>query len=154
MKSIIALVLAASFCLCTQAQNLITIPPGARIYVDAASGFDTPLATAIKERGVPLAITTTKDGADYELEAIYGARRIPASAWSILWGHGDDGTAIRLVDLHTGEIIFVYQLPRSKTVHDRQATAEACAKQLKFGMNPASIPAKERIASTDSGLDF
>ncbi len=154
MKSIFAVAVAASFCFCGQAQNLITIPPGARIYVDAASGFDTPLAAAIKERGVPLAITTTKDGADYELEAMYGARRIPASAWSVLWGHGDNETAIRLVDLHTGEIIFVYQLQRSKIVHDRKATAEACAKQLKFGMNPASIPAKERIASTDSGLDF
>jgi hypothetical protein len=154
MKSIFVLVLAASFCLCGQAQNLITIAPGARIYVDAASGFNTDLAAAMKERAVPLAITTTKDGADYELEAIYGARRIPPAAWAILWGHGDDGTAIRLVDLHTGEIIFVYQLPRSKTVHDRKATAEACAKQLKFGMNPASIPAKERIAPTDSGLDF
>ncbi len=154
MKSILALALAASFCLYSQAQNLITIAPGARIYVDAASGFDTELATAIKERAVPLAITTTKDGADYELEAIYGARRIPASAWSILWGHGDDATAIRLVDLHTGEIVFVYPLSRTKVMHDRKATAEACAKQLKFGMNPASIPAKERIASTDSGLDF
>ena len=154
MKSILALAFAASFGLCAQAQNLITIAPGARIYVDAASEFDAPLANAIKERGVPLAITTTKDGADYELEAMYGARRIPASAWAILWGHGDAQTAIRLVDLHTGEIIFIYQLPRSKVVHDRKATAEACAKQLKFGMNPASIPAKERIASTDSGLDF
>ncbi len=122
--------------------------------MDAASGFDTELAAAIKERAVPLAITTTKDGADYELEAMYGARRIPASAWSILWGHGDDETAIRLVNLHTSEIVFVYPLSRSKVVHDRKATAEACAKQLKFGMNPASIPAKERMASTDSGLDF
>ena len=136
------------------AQSLVTIPPGARIYVDAASGFDTPLAAAMKERGVPLAITTTKDGADYELEAMYGARRIPASAWSILWGHGDDETAIRLVDLHTGEIVFVYPLQRGKALHDRKATADACAKQLKFGMNPGSIPARERIASTDSGLDF
>ena len=154
MKSILGLILAASFCLCSQAQNLITVNPGARIFVDAASGFDTPLAAAIKERGVPLAITTTKDGADYELEAMYGARRIPASAWSILWGHGDDDVAIRLVDLHTGEIIFVYPLHRSKVLHDRKATAEACATQLKFGMNPASIPAKQRVASTDSGLDF
>jgi hypothetical protein len=154
MKSILALVFAVSFCLCSQAQSLITIAPGARIYVDAASGFDTELAAAIKERGVPLAITTTKDGADYELEAMYGARRLPASAWSILWGHGDDETAIRLVDLHTGEIVFVYQLQRTKVVHDRKTTAEACAKQLKFGMNPASIPAKERIAPTDSALDF
>jgi hypothetical protein len=150
----LALVLAASFCLCSQAQTLITIPSGARIYVDAASGFDTDLAAAIKERDVPLTITTTKGGADYELEAMYGARRIPAAAWSILWGRGDAEAAIRLVDLHTGEIIFVYPLQRSKLVHDRKATAEACAKQLKFGMNPASIPAKERVASTDSGFDF
>lgn len=154
MKSILALILGASFSLCSQAQSLITIAPGSRIFVDAGSGFDAELAAAIKERAVPLAITTTKDGADYELEAMYGARRIPAAAWSILWGHGDDQTAIRLVDLHTSEIIFVYQLQRSKLVHDRKTTAQACAKQLKFGMNPASIPAKERVASTDSGLDF
>jgi hypothetical protein len=142
MKAVLALVLGASFCLCTQAQNLLTIAPGARIYVDAASGFDTDLAAAIKERAVPLAITTTKDGAEYELEAMYGARRIPASAWSILWGHGDSEAAIRIVDLHTGEIVFVFPLQRSKIVHDRKTTAEACAKQLKFGMNPESIPAK------------
>jgi hypothetical protein len=154
MKSILVLVLAASFCVCGQAQSLITIAPGARIYVDAASGFDTELATALKERNVPLAITTTKDGADYELEAMFGARRLPATAWSILWGHGDDEAAIRLLDLHSGEIVFVYHLQRTKALHDRKATAEACAKQLKFGMNPASIPAKERVASTDSGLDF
>jgi hypothetical protein len=103
---------------------------------------------------VPLAITTTKEGADYELEAMYGARRIPAAAWSILWGHGDAEASIRLVDLHSSEIIFVYPLQRSKVVYDRKATAEACAKQLKFGMNPSSIPARERVASTDSGLDF
>ncbi len=122
--------------------------------MDAASGFDAELAAAIKERAVPLAITTTKDGADYEFEVMYGARRIPAAAWSILWGHGDDEAAIRLVNLHTSEIVFVYQLSRRKIVHDRKATAEACAKRLKFGMNPASIPPKERVAPTDSGLDF
>jgi hypothetical protein len=154
MKSILALVFAASFCLCSQAQSLITIPPGAKIYVDAASGFDTPLASAFKERGVSLIITATRDGADYELEAMYGARRIPAASWSILWGHGDAEAAIRLVDLRTGEIIFVYPLQRSKVVHDPKATADACAKQLKFGMNPAAIPPKERIAPADSGLDF
>jgi hypothetical protein len=154
MRSILALVFGASFCLCSHAQNLITINPGARIYVDAASGFDTELAAAIKERGVPVAVTNTKEGADYELEAVFGARRIPASAWSILWGHGDDEAALRLVDLHTSEIIFVYLLQRSKIVHDRKATAEACARQLKFGMTPASIPAKQRVASTDTGFDF
>jgi hypothetical protein len=154
MKSTLALVLAVSFCLCSQAQNLFTINPGARIYVDAASGFDTPLAAAIKERGVPVAITTTKDGADYELEAVFGARRIPASAWAILWGHGDDEAAIRLVDLHTSEIVFVFPLFRIKALHDPKATAEACARQLKFGMNPASIPAKQRVASTNTGFDF
>lgn len=132
----------------------MTIPPGARIFVDAASGFNAPLASAIKEQGVHLSVTAAKDGADYELEAMYGARRIPAVAWSILWGHGDDDIAMRLVDLHTHEIVFVYPLRRSKVVHDRKATAEACARQLRFGMNPTSVRAKERVASTDSGLDF
>ena len=57
------------------------------------------------------------------------------------------------VDLHTGEIILVYPLHRTKLLHDRTATAEACATLLKFGMNPASIPPKQRV-STDTGFDF
>jgi hypothetical protein len=122
--------------------------------VDSASGFDTPLAAAVKNQGLSFAITTKKDEADYELEAMSGARRIPGSAWSVLWGHGDAQAAIRLVNIRTGEIAFVYTLGRTKTLRDPQTTAEDCARQLKFGMNPGALPPKERLESKNSALDF
>jgi hypothetical protein len=138
-----------------QAQSVITIPAGAKIYVDAASGFDTRFAAAIKDQGIPLEITTKKAEADYELEAMSGERKIPASAWSVLWGRGDDQATIRVIDLHTSEIVFVYTLQRSKKiVYDPKTTADACAKQLKFGMNPATIPQKERLEPKNPALDF
>jgi hypothetical protein len=138
-----------------QAQGISVIPANAKIYVDAATGFDTYLAAAIKSQHVPLAITTQKDAADYELEAMSGARKIPSASWSILWGHGDAEAVIRLVDLRTSEIVFVYALEHNKKiVYDPRTTAEACAKQLKFGMNPAAIPSTERLRSKDPALNF
>jgi hypothetical protein len=149
----VACLLAVLWCQ-AQAQSLITIPASARIYVDSASGFDAPLAAAMKNQGLSFAITTKKDEADYELEAMSGARRLPGAAWSVLWGHGDAQAAIRLVNIRSGEIAFVYTLARSKIVRDPLTTAEACAKQLKFGMNPAAIPPTERLESKNSALDF
>jgi len=136
------------------AQSIVTIPASARIYVDAATGFDAFFATALKAEQVPLTITTTKQGADYELQAMAGARRIPGSTWNILWGYGEAQAVIRLVDLRTSEIVFVYELQRSKIAHDPQETAEACAKQLKYGMNPGTIPQKKRAAPKDPAVDF
>ena len=137
-----------------QAQSISLIPANAKIYVDTATGFDTYLAAAIKSQHVPLAITAREDTADYKLEAMSGARRIPSAGWSILWGHGDAQAVIRLVDIRTSEIVFVYALESSKILHDRRTTAEACAKQLKFGMNPAIIPSTERLGSKDPALNF
>jgi hypothetical protein len=62
---------------------------------------------------------------------------------------------IRLVDLRTSEIVFVYTLePSKKIVYDQRTTAEGCAKQLKFGMNPAAIPSTDRLGSKDPALNF
>lgn len=138
-----------------QAQNVGVIPANAKIYVDAATGFDTYLASAIRSQHVPLAITNQKDTADYELEAMSGARRIPSASWSVLWGRGDDQTVIRLVDVRTSEIVFVFRLaPGKRIVYEQQTTAEACAKQLKRGMSPDISPAKHRIEPKNPALDF
>ena len=138
----------------SQAQSISAIPANAKIFVDAATGFDTYLAAAIKSQHVPLAITTQKEQADYELEAMSGARKIPSSSWTMLWGHGDAQAVIRLVDIRTSEIVFVYALGSSKLLHDQLSTAEACVKQLKFGMNPAMNTSKERQKPKDPALNF
>jgi hypothetical protein len=154
MKSLFVAGLLAMGVWQSEAQNIGVIPENAKIYVDAATGFDTYLAAAIKSQHVPLAITTEKNAADYELEALSGARRIPSSSWSVLWGHGDAQAVIRLIDIRTSEIVFVYALETSKLLHDERITAEACARQLKFGMNPAVNPSRERVKSKDPALNF
>jgi hypothetical protein len=154
MKQLFVAGLLVAWACQAQAEGIGAIRANAKIFVDAATGFDAYLAAAIKSQHVPLAVTTQKDQADYELEAMSGARKIPSASWPILWGHGDAQAVIRLVDIRTSEIVFVYALGSSKLLHDPLITAEACAKQLKFGMNPALNTPKERLKSKDTALNF
>jgi hypothetical protein len=154
MKSLFVAGLLAMGVWQSEAQSIGVIPANAKIFVDAATGFDTYLAAAVKRQHVPLVITTQKDAADYELEAMSGARRVPGSSWSILWGYGDAQAVIRLVDIRTSEIVFVYALGSSKILHNERITAEVCARQLKFGMNPAANTSTKRPAAKDAALSF
>jgi hypothetical protein len=62
---------------------------------------------------------------------------------------------IRLVDIRTSEIVFVFTLaPGKKIVYEQRTTAEACARQLKRGMIPDVSPAKNRVEPKDSALNF
>jgi hypothetical protein len=156
MKSLFLAGLFAVLACQSPAQNVVVIPANAKIYVDAATGFDTYLAAALKSENVSLAITNQKDSADYELEAMSGARRVPGGSWSILWGRGDAQSVIRLVDIRTSEIVFVFAMsPGKKVVYEQRTTAEACAKQLKRGMSPEVIsPAKHQPEPKDPALNF
>jgi hypothetical protein len=156
MKSLFLAGLFAVLACQSQAQNVGVIPANAKIYVDAATGFDTYLAAALKSENVLLAITNQKDTADYELEAMSGARRIPGGSWPTLWGRGDAQSVIRLVDIRTSEIVFVFAMaPGKKVVYEQRTTAEACAKQLKRGMSPEVIsPAKHQPEPKDPALNF
>lgn len=121
----------------SQARSTGEIPANTKIYVDAASGFDAYLAAEIQRRKVPLTITTTKAGADYELEAVSGASRIPAPDWWNRWTRGYGQPEIRLVDIRTGAVVFTSEFDRNRSLHTWDAAARACVGRLKFGVSRA-----------------
>jgi hypothetical protein len=121
----------------SQARTSGAIPANTKIYVDAASGFDTYLAAEIQRRHVPLTITTTKAGADYELEAVSGASKIPAPDWWNQWTRGYGEAGIRVVDVRTNTVVFTSGFDRNRSLHTWQTAARACAARLNFGVRRA-----------------
>lgn len=132
------------------AQLTGSIPANAKIYIDATSGFDKYLSAALAKKRVPLTITTQKEEADYELQALSAAQPIPASDWQRLWLRGYGEAGIRVIDLHTGNTVFYSGLNRNQSLHTWDTAAKACAGNLKIGVNRA----ESRIRSVDPILDF
>lgn len=121
----------------SQARNTGAIPANTKIYVDAASGFDTYLAAEIQRRHVPLTITTTKAGADYELEAVSGVNKIPGADWWNRWTRGYGEAGIRVVDIRTDAVVFTAGFDRNRSLHTWQSAARACAARLQSGVRRA-----------------
>jgi hypothetical protein len=121
----------------SQALNTGAIPANTKIYVDAASGFDTYLAAEIQRRHVPLTITTTKAGADYELEAVSGANRIPGPDWWNQWTRGYGEPGILVVDIRTDAVVFASGFDRNRSLHTWKTAARACATRLASGVRRA-----------------
>jgi len=80
-----------------------TVPPGAKIYIEAPDGFDTYLAAALEKKHVPVTVVTTKESADYELSGVSDQQK-PGWAKVALMGqiHSDDQASVKLVNLKNG----------------------------------------------------
>jgi hypothetical protein len=117
------------------AQNAKSIPPGSKIYIEAADGFDTYLAAALEKKHVPVTVVAAKEKADYELSGVADHQK-PGWAKIALMGqiHSDDQASVKLVDLKSGEVVFAYAVNKKNTLHGKQTAAEACAKHLKQAM--------------------
>lgn len=150
MKLFACVCILGAFASLSQAQTHGSIPSNAKIYINATSGFDTYLDSAIRKQRVPLTITTQKDGADYELQALSGGQPIPGSDWLMLWIRGYGQASIRIVNIHTSETVFATSLDRNSDLHNWDAAAKACASHLKTGMRRA----ESRIRTADPILDF
>jgi hypothetical protein len=126
-------VLLTSPTFCVAAQK--TIPPGSKIFVEAADGFDTYLTAAIEKKNVPVTIVTNKDNADYELSGVSDQQK---AGWAkiVMAGqiHSDEQASIKLVEIKTGEVVFAYSVNKKNSLHGRQTAAEACAKHMKEAM--------------------
>lgn len=114
-----------------QAQTKV-VPANPRIYVDAATGFDAYLSEAAARNHVAITLTTQKNGADYEFDALAGGLMVPGSNWSTLWSPGIAKAWIRMVDLRTSGLVFTCTVDRhSGANHGPQIAAESCTKHLR-----------------------
>jgi len=133
-----------------QAQTNTSIPPNARIYVDAGDGFDIFLTAALEKKHVPITVTTDKTKADFVLEGFSEHDKMRTgtlvsttrSSTFLTGARTDDTASVRLVDVKSGNVIFAYAVDRRATIHGRQTAAESCAKHLgaSIGAAPLSAP--------------
>lgn len=150
MKFFVCACLFTAFACLSQAQMTGSIPSNAKIYVDRSSGFDTYLDMAIRKKHVPITITTEKETADYELQALSAAEPIPGSDWLMHWIHGYGEASIRVIDIRTGEAVFFARLDHNADLHNWDTAAKACASRLKTAVSRA----ESRIRSAHTTLDF
>jgi hypothetical protein len=126
------------------ANAAIVIPLYARIYIDAGSGFDVYLTTALEKRHVPLTVTTDESKADYAIEGISPSDKERTS---------DEGGA-RLVDLRNGEVVLSWPVERKRALYNKR-TAEALATLLESSVPPVFLRYKHSILfSKNPALDF
>jgi len=113
-----------------------SLPPGSKIYVDAADGFDTYLTAALQKKKVQVTVVTDKTQADYELTGVSDHQK---AGWAKIAFtgqiHSDEQASVKLVNLKTSEVVFAYSVNKKNSLHGRQTAAEACAKHLKEAMD-------------------
>jgi hypothetical protein len=144
MKYLTHAVLVVLSAVGSQAQTA-AVRANLKIYVDAATGFNAYLSEAAARNHVAITLTTQKNDADFEFDAVSGGQTVPGSNWSILWTPGNGKAWIRLVDLSDSGLVFACSVHRgSGAGHALEAAAESCAKHLRAVAN--------RSAHSSSGL--
>jgi len=143
MKYLIVAVLTFVSAVAAQAQTKVA-PATPKIYVDPATGFDAYLSEAAARNHVAITLTTQKNEADFEFDAISGGQTVPGSNWSILWTPGNGKTWIRLVDLSKSGLVFACAVDGGGgAAHALQIAAESCAKRLRAVVNRSAHPSGE-----------
>jgi hypothetical protein len=108
------------------------IPAGAKVFVAAMGGFETPLKKAIAGKKVPLQIVEQREEAEYEITGTADSKKASTAKKVILgsW-HSDEDASIKVANLKSGEIVYAYAVHKQDSAHGQKSTAEACAKHLK-----------------------
>jgi hypothetical protein len=113
-------------------QTQTKIPAGAKVFVAAMGGFETPLKKAIAGKKVPLQIVEQREEAEYEITGTADSKKASTAKKVILgsW-HSDEDASIKVANLKSGEIVYAYAVHKQDSAHGQKSTAEACAKHLK-----------------------
>jgi hypothetical protein len=117
------------------------VPANPKIYVDATTGFDAYLSEAAARNHVAITLTTEKNDANFEFDALSDGQTLPASNWSTLWSPGIGPAWIRFVDLSDSGLVFTCSVNRhSGAARGPKAAAESCAKHLKAAVKHSAHP--------------
>ena len=114
------------------AQTQTKIPAGAKVFVAAMGGFETPLKKAMAGKKVPLQIVEQREEAEYEITGAADSKKA-STAKKVIMGswHSDEDASIKVANLKSGEIVYAYAVHKQDSAHGQKSTAEACAKHLK-----------------------
>jgi hypothetical protein len=123
-----------SMLLPVHARSATLILADSRIYIDPSGGFELYLSAAIEKRHLHVTLTNNRATADYAIEG--GLRQAAENA-------------VRVVDLRTGDVVFVWS-DEGKPASPQQ-NAEACARKLARNVQ---LPAKQKSVAKDPVWEF
>lgn len=108
------------------------LPKGARVYVTPIqNGFETYIAAGLEKKKVPVIVVTDRSKADYELTGVSDTDR---AGWAKMLFLGSQQTnesaSIKIVNLHTGNVVFAYSVNKTNSVRGKQSAGEAVAKHI------------------------
>lgn len=108
------------------------LPKGARIYVaPIQNGFETYIIAGLEKKKVPVIIVADRSKADYELT---GVSESDKAGWAKMLFLGSQQTneaaSMKIVNLHTGDIVFAYSVNKTNSVRGKQSAGEAVAKHI------------------------
>ncbi|MBV9923918.1 MAG: hypothetical protein JOZ96_02685 [Acidobacteria bacterium] len=115
------------------------IPRNSKVYIGRFSEdgdgdkkeFESYLAAAMRKKGVPLLIVTTREEADFIIE---GASEKRKTGWAkTIFGSGRDAASasITVTNLRTGVVAYADSSDRRDALRGHRSTAEKLAKYLK-----------------------
>jgi hypothetical protein len=107
------------------------IVPGSKLFIEPMDGFDTYLSAAILKKKVPVMVVDDRAKADF---VVTGGSHVDKAGWAKTifispLPHAEASIAIK--DVHSGNLVFAYNVDKSNAARANQSTAEACAKHLK-----------------------
>ncbi len=107
------------------------IPRNSKVFIAPMDGFETFLAAAFRNKGVPLTMVTDRDQADFE---ITGTHEKKDAGWAktIFISPQPSATAsMQVVNLKTKVIVYADSSHRTTANRGERSTAEKLAKYLK-----------------------
>ena|SRR5260370_9480532 len=108
------------------------IPRNSKVYIAPMDGFETYLAAAFRNKGVPLTIVTEPDAADF---AISGTHDKKNAGWAKTIFLGDArssaSASIQVVNVRTRVVVYADSSHRGSANRGERSTAEKLAKYLK-----------------------
>jgi hypothetical protein len=114
------------------AQQVKSIPAGAKVFLEPMGGFETYLKAAMAKKKVPLQIVEDKAQAEFIITG-HSESQKASTAKKVIMGnfHSNEDASINVSSVKTGGIVFAYEAHKDSSAHGEQSTAEACAKHLK-----------------------
>src|SRR5258708_39220531 len=126
---------AVLFGLGAAAEDTKPIPPGSKVYIAPAEGFENALKAALVAKQVALTVVDDRSKADYEIVSHAETQKASAAKKIFMgsWKSKEEAT-MQVSDLKSGDVVFAYSFHADNSNHGQRSSAESCAKHLKEKM--------------------
>jgi len=107
------------------------IPRNSKVFIAPIDGFETYLAAAFRNKGVPLVMVTDREQADFEITGTHEKKDAGWAKMIFISPQPSATASIQVVNLKTKVIVYADSSHRNTARRGERSTAEKLAKYLK-----------------------